>query len=57
MSSLSQCILCNDIDDESYFIDCQTCPRSFCILCINAEKKLKSPIMTHDKKCIWCRIQ
>ena len=54
--SINQCVLCNEIDDERFFLECKTCPRSFCMACIDAEQKLKSPLLSKQNLCIWCRI-
>lgn len=54
--NINQCELCNEIDDEKFFKECKTCPRSFCLSCIDIEKRLKSPLLSKENICIWCRI-
>lgn len=49
------CCLCNE--EELEYIQCLKCSRKFCSICVEIEKKLKSPIISNKRICIFCRIQ
>ncbi len=48
------CCLCNE--EEKFYTKCVSCSRVFCKTCVDLEQKLKSPIISNKRICIFCRI-
>lgn len=49
------CYLCDE--NEKEYTQCNNCHKVFCKICLDIEKKLKSPILNKNNICIFCRIK
>jgi len=49
------CFLCEETEND--YTRCIKCEKVFCKTCLDVEKQLKSPLLSKNDICIFCRIK